>query len=268
MRLIDWHTHPYYSQDAKGSVEAFVLQALKVGLESIALTTHIDLNPARDVIDNWMRVNGRLVRISNDAVSHYIAEVAEAQTKYLNEIKILLGFEFSYGKSFENRIAHFIEKYKPDVAIGSVHSLGNIGFTASKEVYFYKTAAPSGFLAKYCEKAADLVCSGLFSIVGHLDGYRKYLGAQWNGQLDDAEQRFFPPVFDEMAKRGVGVEVNTAAWRKGLDDFYPNKKLLEMAIKHGVRVVSLGSDAHRPKDVGAGIAEAKAFVKKMEVDIG
>ena len=268
MRLIDWHIHPYYSQDAEGSVEAFVLQALKVGLESIALTTHIDLNPARDVIDNWMRVNGKLVRISDDAVKHYIADVKDAQTKYLNEIEILLGFEFSYGRNFEDRIARFVEKYKPDVAIGSAHSLGNIGFTASKEVYFYKSTAPSGFLAEYCQKIADLVRSGLFSIVGHLDGYRKYLGAQWDGQLDDAEQRFFPPVFDEMAKRRVGVEVNTAARRKGLDDFYPNRRLLEMAIKHGVRVVSLGSDAHRPDDVGTGIAEAKAFVEKMGGDIG
>ena len=212
MRLIDWHIHPYYSQDAEGSVEAFVLQALKVGLESIALTTHIDLNPARDVIDNWMRVNGKLVRISDDAVKHYIADVKDAQTKYLNEIEILLGFEFSYGRNFEDRIARFVEKYKPDVAIGSAHSLGNIGFTASKEVYFYKNTAPSGFLAEYCQKIADLVRSGLFSIVGHLDGYRKYLGAQWDGQLDDAEQRFFPPVFDEMAKRRVGVEVELVEW--------------------------------------------------------
>jgi histidinol-phosphatase (PHP family) len=55
----------------------------------------------------------------------------------------------------------------------------------------------------------------------------------------------------------VAVEVNTAGLRKPCQELYPAQELLDELFAAGVPV-TVGSDAHRPSEVGAGWNEARA----------
>ena len=69
--------------------------------------------------------------------------------------------------------------------------------------------------------------------------------------LDDYEERV-RAIFTEVARTDHALEVNT---RRGQDlDFWP--RLLRWFKECGGKLVTVGSDAHRPEDVAKGIPEA------------
>ncbi|MCD6501835.1 PHP domain-containing protein, partial [bacterium] len=76
--MIDFHLHPDFSIDSRASVEDIVDVAVKKKLRAICFTTHIDLNPKRSALDPFIRVDGRLRPIGEDAVSAYVSRVRRA----------------------------------------------------------------------------------------------------------------------------------------------------------------------------------------------
>ncbi|MBC7105899.1 MAG: histidinol-phosphatase, partial [Firmicutes bacterium] len=64
-------------------------------------------------------------------------------------------------------------------------------------------------------------------------------------------------------KKGeVCVEVNTAGLRHPVQEIYPTEEFLALCRAHRVPVC-LGSDAHRPADVGAGLEQAVALLREV-----
>ena len=55
-------------------------------------------------------------------------------------------------------------------------------------------------------------------------------------------------------------EVNSAGLRYPVQEIYPGPELLQIFFAHGLPV-TLGSDAHRPEDVGAGLPQALELIK-------
>ena len=66
-----------------------------------------------------------------------------------------------------------------------------------------------------------------------------------------------------MKKHGVGYEVNTSAIRHGLPEYYPSMEIVNMARAAGVDLITLGSDAHRPEDVGLDFSAATAVAYEL-----
>jgi histidinol-phosphatase (PHP family) len=261
MRKIDYHIHPNYSFDATGSIAEYIESALAKGLESIAFTTHIDLNPARKICDQWMRIDGHFVRLSNSSIANYIDNVKHYRKQYADLIEILIGFEISYGKHFESDVRNFIENYPCDFRIGSLHCLENMGFNVSTEKHYFAKYDVRKFMRIYAENLVALSESHLFNTLGHIDGYRKYLSKLWDRQqLIDAENEFFPPALEKLAQLNQGIEINSSAQRKGLGEFYPSRSVLELIKSANVAVNSFGSDAHKPADVGYMFDEAMALL--------
>ena len=250
--------------DAAGLPEEYICQAESKGLNGICFTTHIDLNPKRAIVDRWVRVDGLLRGYSAEFFERYVDTIRELAEK--SDISVLLGFEFSYQPFFTDLIQDFIDKYSPDFTIGSLHCLDDVGFTAGNESYYpLRFFPPQKFLESYAESMIEMSRSSIFNAIGHIDGYKKYACRHWN--IDDkeaVEKKIFPQIFREFAQNDTAFEINTASIRKGLKDFYPRRELLEMAMEHGVCISSIGSDAHRPQDVGFMFPE----VKSLMADIG
>jgi histidinol-phosphatase (PHP family) len=56
-----------------------------------------------------------------------------------------------------------------------------------------------------------------------------------------------------MARRGLCLEINSGGLRKGLKWPYPSPDILRAAKDLGVTGITVGSDAHRPDQVGYGL---------------
>ncbi|MBR1459110.1 MAG: histidinol phosphate phosphatase, partial [Oscillospiraceae bacterium] len=66
-------------------------------------------------------------------------------------------------------------------------------------------------------------------------------------------------IFRTVIAGGKGIELNTSGYRQKYGKPFPDEALLRLYKDLGGNVLTLGSDAHRPEDVGAGIADGAAL---------
>lgn len=258
----DCHVHPDFSVDAHGTIEQFVKRALELGLTKICMTTHIDLDPHRAATDLFWKVNGRIVRPDGNTVRTYLNEIDMLRKKYEDYIDIIAGFEFSYEPHFQDEISQFIEAYKPEFTIGSVHAIETIEITSSA---FASTAlrcfSLGEVIRKYYEYLVLIAQSDLFTTIGHIDIYKKYFAPVWGLSLcQEIEGEYIENAANAIARTGIRIEVNTSALRRGFPAPYPDAVIIRKFFNAGVQIGYLGSDAHRPDDVGYRFADAQNYI--------
>ncbi|MBN1755369.1 histidinol-phosphatase [bacterium] len=265
---IDYHIHPGYSVDARGNVEEFTREAISKGLGKICFTTHVDLNPQRKVWDLYINLGGKYSRFNRENFSRYTEEVRRIARKYSSKIDVACGAELSYGRHFEDILLDFINGYDLDFIIGSVHCLGNVSITSSQEVFgYFRSHGLKELVQDYYSALYYCVDFGRFGAIGHLDCYKKYGLAYYGPQILTAHREFINPVLELMAQKGVGLEINTSARRKGHQEFYPSNEILEMAYRAGIKLASIGSDAHQPDQVGFLIPDAYELAQDIGFDL-
>ncbi len=262
LKSADCHIHPNYSIDASGSVEEYTRRAVEIGLRRICFTTHIDLDPHRAASDYYWRIEDRWTRPSERAVKTYIDEVLRVKKRYQDEIDVVAGFEFSYEPHFEDIIRQFIRHFRPDFTIGSVHAVDTLEITSR---YFTpavaRTSKPDVFIPRYYSKIISLARSGLFTVIGHIDGYKKYLPRWWGLDVcEEIEEEMLDDVARALADAGASIEVNTSALRKNLPHPYPSPVVLKRLLEAGVSVKSFGSDAHKPEMIGYRFDDAAKYL--------
>jgi histidinol-phosphatase (PHP family) len=75
------------------------------------------------------------------------------------------------------------------------------------------------------------------------------------------------PYVTDILKRviadGKGIEVNTSSHRYGLKDTTPSGEILELYYWLGGRVITLGSDSHKPEHLGSYMGETKELLKTI-----
>ena len=72
----------------------------------------------------------------------------------------------------------------------------------------------------------------------------------------------FEPVLETARDHGVAIEINTAGLRKTCRELYPSPAILRMAADLGV-LLTFGSDAHAPEEVGADFDRALALARSV-----
>jgi len=109
---------------------------------------------------------------------------------------------------------------------------------------------------RYFQLVEQACVSGLFDIIGHVDVIKKF-GFR---PLEDLEP-YWVETARMLRETGTCIELNTAGRDAPVEEFYPDRRLLEICCTEGVSV-TLGSDAHSPRQVGRYFAEAVAMLKE------
>ena len=58
------------------------------------------------------------------------------------------------------------------------------------------------------------------------------------------------------------LEINTSSHRYGLKDSTPSRDILKLYKELGGKIITIGSDSHKPEHLGAYIDEAKELLKE------
>ena len=66
-------------------------------------------------------------------------------------------------------------------------------------------------------------------------------------------------IFRTIIPQGVGIECNTNRGNEPL----PGEEILRLYRSLGGEIITLGSDAHRPEDIGAGHKEAQRMLREL-----
>ncbi|NIM99064.1 MAG: histidinol-phosphatase HisJ family protein [candidate division Zixibacteria bacterium] len=262
----DYHVHPNYSLDATGSIDQYCRRALELGLREICFTTHYDSDPFRKDIDPFMRIDGKIVPLSEESVKRYIEDVKRADEEYdPHGLSVKVGLEVDYAPHIEEQLRKDLADFDLDYRLGSVHCLDHIAITASGEAgsYFKKKSAQE-MVSEYYEYLRLAVESGLFDVMAHLDIYKKYGLGFYGKKILSAHRGLVESVLERMAENHLGLEINAGVLRRGQKEFSPGSEILQLALSIGVRIVALGSDAHEVNHLGRGIKEAYRLVKRLE----
>ncbi len=247
--LADYHVHPDFSFDAEGSVDDYCQKGLAIGLAEICFTTHYDDNPTTPEKERFIRINGQMHPHAIEHFQAYVDAVAEAHEKYYPMgLSVKCGIEVGYYPGCEERVQKLFEKYPFYYKLGSVHEIGEFNVCYRESVEQMSRKLELNDLAdRYFDITAKAVDSGLFDSIGHLDMYKKY-GLKYYGEdILTIHRGRIEKVFDLMKVKDIGYEINTAAIRKGHAEYYPSMDIINMARKAGVRMLAIGSDAHKPE---------------------
>ena len=262
----DYHIHPDYSLDATGTIDQYCRRALELGLKEICFTTHYDSDPFRKDIDPFMRIDGKIVPLSEDSVKRYIEDVKRADEKFSTQgLSVKAGLEVDYAPHIQEKLRKDLTGFDLDYLLGAVHCLDHIAITASKEAkgYFEKKSAEE-MVTEYYKTLKQTIESELFDAVAHLDTYKKYGLGFYGEKILTVHRGLVEPVLELMAKNDVGMEINTGLLRRGHKEFSPGLEIVNLALKMGVKIVAFGSDAHKVAHLGKGIKDAHLLVEELK----
>ncbi len=257
-----------YCDHAEGALEDLVQAAIQQGMGTYGLSEHAPRYDVANVFDEEKAMGwdvAHLLKLFGD----FVAEARRLQAAYADEITLLVGVEAEVVP--DGRYVEVMQglrrEHKLDYFVGSVHWVDGVIIDYTRERFDQAVAQCGGLEAlalRYYEIVAEMVESLRPEVVGHLDLLRRYGGTDPALETVAVKERA-KAVLSLMKEQGAILDINTAAYRKGLDTPYPAAWLLKATRDQGV-ACCFGDDAHRASEVGAGIPEARDYLLAHGVD--
>lgn len=247
----DFHIHTEMCGHATGTVDEMVEAAISMGFRRVGISDHMPMLYGE---------NTEGYAMSPEMLPVYVDKVLEAKERYADRIEVLLGIEADYYLPTQEQCVEILSPYDFDYIIGSVHCLDGWLFDSPDEVSKYDDLDLDAFFLEYFDAVEELVRTGLYDIVGHLDLAKKF-GRFPSVDLTDR----YRALLGAMKEYGVAYEINTAGLRWPADEMYPSPAFVRLAAAAGVPV-TLGSDAHKPEQVGLDFDRAVALIRQSGYD--
>ena len=108
----------------------------------------------------------------------------------------------------------------------------------------------------FFEELERMTRLGGFDILSHFDVIAR-TAHQVYGSYDPRDyEECIRPVLKNCVERGIALDINTKGLRTKMGQLTPNENTLRWYVEMGGERVTLGSDSHQPKYVGAGCEDA------------
>ncbi|MDA0989197.1 MAG: histidinol-phosphatase [Verrucomicrobia bacterium] len=246
--LADYHMHTPRCKHAAGPLEAYVEKGIAIGLQEIGFSDH---NP---LPHGW----GASVRMDEDELDDYVADVLRLRERYRDQIDVRLGIEMDYVEGLESYLEKQAAAHPWDYIIGSVHYLDANCSTMSWPRQYAGTAAD--LYQRYYQLVRQMAETGFYDFVAHFD-------------LPKRSGRLAPKAIDGVVDTtlravkaaGVGIEINTSGYRHAelvAREPYPNRSIIQQAIAIGVSL-TVNSDSHAPDQVGTAFDDVSALLREL-----
>lgn len=262
--LIDYHTQTIDHGDNKPLLLKETIEAaIKQRLIAICLTDHFPLPPNFQDSTHDGRVQ---------YPDYYWKAIGTKET-FKGKIEVDVGAEFDWFPMYREWISDQINKYEFDYLIGSVHFLGKIKDESGERNFchdfsyeefmsglkYYKDIKT--LVCKYYQEVRNMIDSGLFDGVGHIDLIKKFNdGSLFNQNEEWYKDQVFQTL-DVLTNSSMVMEINTSGWDKKCKEQYPSLWILEDAYKRGIPI-TIGSDAHTPEKIGSNLDKAIVLAKQ------
>lgn len=240
-RMVDLHIHTDNSFDGNHSAMFLCEEAVHKGLRSIAFTDHMDVDLYEEHHLDVRQVQS-------------FFEVAKARSAFKGKMLVIQGIELGQGTYNMPLAEKMIERFDYDYIIGSIHELrGKPDFSELK--YDEMTADEiDKLLEQYFIEELTLAQWGHFDTLAHLTYPLRYIVGNYGLSVDISKfSDIIDRIFMTLIAKGKALEINTSGLRQKIGDTMPNEAVIRRFRELGGEFVTIGSDAHFAKDVGAGI---------------
>lgn len=243
MKLFDCHLHSYFSADSDASIESIITVAQAQGLAGVILTDHIDYETKPNKWDFSFEERASAI----------------AQIQKTTDFPILQGLELGYQHEVLERMETRVAAHPWDMVILSVHMLDGVSLCKAH----WSAGRPADeVVSRYLEAIfASVTKFKNYDVVGHIGYVLRYAKqCSWNDVFNRMD--LVDAIFDTVIADGKGIELNTSGWRQGLESPIPHEELIRRYRERGGTIVTIGSDAHRPDDVGFGFEQGAELLAR------
>lgn len=243
----DSHIHTDCSRDASDPAMMMCESAVRLGLYSLTVTDHCECNVYSEE------------GYDKSTLQSYF-EAKKAAAVFGGRLHVFAGIEL--GQPMQNRQAadRILDACGFDFVLASVHNIKN------KEDFYslnYSCEDVDRLLERYFDEILETIDWGRFDSLAHLTYPWRYIvgehhiaipAERWKGRIEE--------VLKALIKREKALEINTSGFRQSLGVSIPDLPVLERYRELGGKLVTIGSDAHRWADVGAGIEQGMNVLQK------
>ena len=186
-------------------------------------------------------------------------DLIKAMKKMKLPIEVKFGLEVCYAPENKAFLKEILAQYPYDFLIGSIHSIDGKLYdmnSFSREILWDKFDT-NVIYKRYYEIMEDMICSDLFTQIGHPDQLKLF---HYEPTYD------IRPTYEHLAQlakqHNVYMESNTGIYyRYHHEDLGTNKEFIKALKMHGVKIIT-ASDAHQPQHVGMYIKELCAQLQE------
>lgn len=259
MPLYDQHLHSRHSMDSQAEPADNVEAAIAGGLAGLTFTEHFDTHA-----DDWPDC------VYDD--ESYTATIERLRSRYGDRIFIGKGIEVCYQPDRMDFILDFLNRHSFDVVLISVH------YFAGKALHrreLWAEVSPLDGSRCYLEGVLDAVqcCrrlaesgSRVFDVLSHLDLCKRYTQRYFDSHDVSPCAEIIDEILINCLAADLVPEINTSSLRQNLSETMPADETVVRYAKLGGVAMSLGSDAHRATDVGAGLDHAAAMLNRAGIN--
>lgn len=245
--ISDYHTHTNLCKHGEGDVEQYILKAIELGFDEVGCSDH---SPMPGDFDARHRMS------LEQYYSIYAPSVLELAEKYKGQIAVKRGIEAEFLPGQERWVRGFIGENGFDFVIGSVHFVSKEGEELPLFDREYDESELEKLYEGYYESIRASAMSGMFDIIAHVDLIKKF-----RHRSTKRINELVREALKSIKQSDLCLEINTFGLRKSEGETYPGEGILKIARELRIPL-TLGSDAHRPEDVGRNFDVAITLIEK------
>lgn len=247
--LADYHVHTGFSDDSTYPLEQVARDAVRLNLDELCFTEHVDygVKPEWDEPASARFEDGHPV--TNCPYEPYLAELDRVRAELGAQIELRAGLELGVQRHTVEKNRELVARLgaRLDFVICSIHQVGDLEFWNGD--YQRCRAQEEIHCAYYEEMLAVTRAFKDYDVLGHLDLIRRY--DPYGDYPFERVRDVVAEVLRQVIADGKGIEVNTSGIRYGLGEFQPSRQVLELYRDLGGRVVTVGSDSHKPEHLAS-----------------
>ena len=256
----DMHMHSSFSTDSDASMLSMVEAALRSSLTGICFTEHMDLDYPRQYFpadpDAFTADPGAVL----DSILRLKNMYRHGST---SSLWIGFGLEFGMQPHLSDRFHEIAGQYPLDFIIASQHLVDSL------DPYYpdvWKDTAPEDLIDHYYrEMLSNLKTMQDWDTLAHMDYIIRYIPDRGNTPYDS--MALHKDVIDEILRyviaSGKCLEVNTAGYKYGLGQPNPSPSILKRYRELGGELITIGADAHEPKQISLGFNKAAVLLRSL-----
>ena len=245
MIIADYHLHTSFSTDSEAVPQAQADALIAAGIRYACITDHMDIGyPGGDFVFD---------------PEEYWPVIEKLSEKNREQINICTGVELGMRTDMSGDIIACAMQKPWDFIIGSIHLVDGV------DIYwpeYWERKDPKDQIRLYYERMLENVrFFDFYDVLGHID-YVIRVAPGGAGNYDWTENKdLIDEILKTVIRRGKGIECNTAGYKYGLSRPNPEAAILSRYRELGGRILTIGSDGHKPEHVAYAYEKLPALLK-------
>lgn len=273
------HSGQFCPGHAKDELEQVIKHMISIGYKTVGLTEHMPRTGLQDLYPEELDDPEASLAALMPRHEAYLAEAQRLQTKYADQIHILVGFEGEFIRpDVYGTLVHQLAAHPTiDYFMGSLHHTCGIPIDFDKTMWNQARDAAGGtdqlMYAKYYDEQYAMLTALSPRVVGHFDLVRlmspdpnRDVRSAWAGETGAPSAVWDKIVRNLKAARSYDgwLECNSSALRKGLAEPYPSRAIAEEWLRMGGKF-TMSDDSHGIAQVATCYARALDYLESLGV---